>query len=37
VAATFDAAFEVLIHNGDTTVTLPGSAITEGVRGPTAA
>ena len=31
MAATFDPTFEVVMHNGETTVTLPGSAIAEGV------
>jgi hypothetical protein len=33
VAATFAPAFEVVIHSGESTVTLPGSVIAEGVRG----
>ena len=32
VAATFDPAFEVVIHAGETSVTLPGTAIADGVR-----
>jgi hypothetical protein len=31
VAATLDPAFEVVMHSGGTTVTLPGSVIAEGV------
>jgi hypothetical protein len=37
VAETFDPAFEVVMHSGDTTVTLPGSVIVESVRGEAAA
>jgi hypothetical protein len=31
VAATLDPAFEVVMHSGGTTVTLPGNVIAEGV------
>jgi hypothetical protein len=31
VAATLDPAFEVVMHSGGTTVTLPGSMIAAGV------
>lgn len=37
MAATFDPTFEVVMHNGETTVTLPGSAIAEGVAAQAAA
>ncbi len=37
VAATLDPAFEVVMHSGETTVTLPGPAIAEGVRAQAAA
>ena len=32
VTATLDPAFEVVMHVGDSSVTLPGTAIAEGVR-----
>jgi hypothetical protein len=37
VAATLDPAFEVVMHSGGTTVTLPGSMIAEGVAAQAAA
>jgi hypothetical protein len=37
VAATLDPAFEVVMHSGGTTVTLPGSVIAEGVAAQAAA
>jgi hypothetical protein len=37
VAATLDPAFEVVMHSGGTTFTLPGSAIAEGVAAQAAA
>jgi hypothetical protein len=37
VAATLDPAFEVVMHSGGTTVTLPGTMIAEGVAAQAAA
>jgi hypothetical protein len=37
VAATLDPAFEVVMHSGGTTVTLPSSMIAEGVAAQAAA
>ena len=37
VAATLHPAFEVVMHSGETTVTLPGSVIAEGVAAQAAA
>jgi hypothetical protein len=37
VAATLDPTFEVVMHTGGTTVTLPGSVIAEGVAAQAAA
>jgi hypothetical protein len=37
VAATLDPAFEVVMHSGGTTVTLPGGVIAEGVAAQAAA